>query len=596
MIEARLRVVREREMAQTTLQLQLNRLNLLHQITRATGERQDLRSIFQAVIRSLEDDLPVDFGLVCLYDAGQNALVVAGVGARSGALARELSMAEQMRITIDQDGLSRCLRGELVHEPDIAGSGSPFAQHLAGARLHDVVMAPLVAESSVFGALIVARTSADSFSVSECEFLRQLSEHVALAAHQAQLHAALQQAYDELRQSQEAVMQQERLRALGQMASGVAHDINNAIAPIALYTESLLESEPGLTERAREYLRVIRRAIEDVSETVIRMRQFYRPRERQMELVRIDLNAIVQQVVELTRVRWRDLPQERGVVIEVRTDLRQRIPPILGTESEIRDALTNLIFNAVDAMPGGGSLTVRTQLSADARPGAATVHLEVSDTGVGMDEETRRRCLEPFFTTKGERGTGLGLAMVYGMVQRHGADLAIDSAPGRGTTVRISFAAVEPAVSEAGPATTAPESPQRALSVLIVDDDRMVLESLRAALEGDGHRVVGADGGRAGIDAFAAAQREGDHFDVVITDLGMPHVDGRQVAAAIKAASSATPVILLTGWGQRLADQGEMPAHVDRILSKPPKLRALRAALSQITDVPPPGPGAARRS
>ncbi len=138
------------------------------------------------------------------------------------------------------------------------------------------MIAPLLVEKRVFGVLVAARRAAESFSSADCEFLRQLSEHVALGAHQAQLYGALQRAYDDLRQSQQAIMQQERLRALGEMASGIAHDINNAISPIALYTESLLEREPGLSERARGYLRTIQTAIEDVAETVARMREFYR--------------------------------------------------------------------------------------------------------------------------------------------------------------------------------------------------------------------------------------------------------------------------------------------------------------------------------
>ncbi len=441
-----------------------------------------------------------------------------------------------------------------------------------------MVISPLLAQGTVFGVLIVARNEPGTFSSNECEFLRQLSDHVALATHQAQLYSTLQQAYDDLRQSQQTVMQQERLRALGQMASGVAHDINNAVAPIALYTDSLLEHESGLSDRARGYLNIIRRAIADVGETVKGMRQFYRPQDGQSALTQIDLNPIVAQVIELTRVRWRDLPQQRGIAIAMRTELQQPLAPILGQESEIRDALTNLIFNAVDAMPDGGPLTVRTRSSAQ------TVQLEVVDSGVGMDEETRRRCLEPFFTTKGERGTGLGLAMVYGMVRRHGAELEVDSVLHQGTTLRIAFPVAQAAA--ASPQQTAREVVLPPLTILIVDDDPLVLESLRATLESDGHKVTAADGGQAGVDSFMEIQQRGERFDVVITDLGMPHIDRRRVASAVKAASPSTPVVLLTGWGQRLVDEGDIPANVDHVLNKPPKLRDLRAALSNVISHP----------
>jgi len=203
--------------------------------------------------------------------------------------------------------------------------------------------------------------------------------------------------------------------------------------------------------------------------------------------------------------------------------------------------------------------------------------VEVADTGAGMDEQTRQRCLEPFFTTKGERGTGLGLAMVYGVVQRHGGAIEIDSALGRGTTMRLLFA---PA-SETQAATSQPSAPVSLprQNLLLVDDDPLLLKSMRDVLEAEGHSVEAANGGKAGIAAFVAAQERGSVFSAVITDLGMPHIDGRRVAAAIKVASPETPVILLTGWGQRLLAEDGVPADVDRVLSKPPKLRDLREAL-----------------
>ena len=579
------RDITERKLAQARLQAQLERLTLLDQITRAIGERQDLRSIYQVAMRSIEERLPVDFACVCRFEAVDNALTVVRVGAHSQSLAQQLAMDELSRIEIDQDGLSRAVRGELVYEPDIQSSSFPFPRRLADGGMRSLVVAPLQSESHVFGILVAARRSPQSFSSGDCEFLRQLSSHVALAAKQAELHDALQQAYDDLRQTQQTVMQQERLRALGQMASGIAHDINNALSPVTLYVESLLAREPHLSERGRGYLVTIARAIDDVAETVARMREFYRQREPQLVPTPMQLNPLVQQVAELTRARWQDIPQQRGIAIRLETDPAPSLPAILGVESEVREALTNLIFNAVDAMPNGGVLTLRTRCTglgtgnADGAVRYAVV--EVSDTGVGMDEDTRRHCLEPFFTTKGERGTGLGLAMVYGAVQRHGGEVEIDSAVGRGTTVRLSFPV--PAIDMPAAAEPQPEAPTSRLRILVVDDDPLILKSLCDTLGLDGHVVVTANGGQAGIDAFRADRGPGEAFDVVITDLGMPYVDGRKVAGAVKALAAATPVILLTGWGQRLVADGEVPAHVDRVLSKPPKLREVRAALAQLT-------------
>src|SRR5205823_4591476 len=204
-----------------------------------------------------------------------------------------------------------------------------------------------------------------------------------------------------------------------------------------LYTETLLEREPNLSTRARAYLETTQRALDDVAHTVARMEEFYRKREPQLMLQPVEMNRLVPQVLDLTRARWSDMPQQRGIVIQIRTELAPDLPNIAGIESEIREALVNLIFNAVDAMPEGGTLTLRTRASQDQSASTPVQHVtvEVEDTGVGMQEETRRRCLEPFFTTKGERGTGLGLAMVFGVTRRHNAEVEIESATGKGTIV-----------------------------------------------------------------------------------------------------------------------------------------------------------------
>ena len=227
----------------------------------------------------------------------------------------------------------------------------------------------------------------------------------------------------ELSQVKQAVLQQERLRALGQMAGGIAHDINNAISPAAVYVEMLLEQDETLNPRARERLSIVQQAIAAVVQTVARLREFSRPRESQSERAAVDLNEVIRQAVELTRARWQTMALGKGVPIQTNLDLAEGLPTILGSESEIRDAVVNLIFNAVDAMPEGGTITLQTRALGN---GAS---IEVRDTGTGMDEQTRRRCLEPFFSTKGEHGNGLGLAMVYGMLKRHAGEIEIVSEP-----------------------------------------------------------------------------------------------------------------------------------------------------------------------
>jgi len=572
-----------REVAERRAVMQVERLDLLQRITHAIAERQDLESIFQVVVRSVEEHMPADFAAMCNHEHHAGILTVSRVGSRSAPLALELAMPEQARIEIDENGLSRCVAGQLVYEPDITAMRFPFPQRLARGGLKSMVIVPLLVEqrSGVFGVLVVARRTTGAFSSAECEFLRQLCDHVSLAANQAQLHASLRQAYDDLQLSQNAVMQQERLRALGQMASGIAHDINNAISPITLYVDALLTHESGFSDRARKQLEIIQRAVDDVAHTVARMGEFYRQRPTQLELAPMDVNRAFQQVLDLTRARWSDMAQQRGTVIEVKVESEPESPIVMAIESELREALINLVFNATDAMSDGGTLTLRAGHALEAGKGVARrVFIEVSDTGVGMDEATRRRCLEPFFTTKGDRGSGLGLAMVYGIAQRHGADIRIASAPGEGTTVRMTFPQTSPTAQST--ASVRIQKIPRHTKILLIDDDTVLLTSLRDTLVHDGHQVQTANGGKVGIEAFLDALNAGKPFPVVITDLGMPHVDGRAVTAAIKAAAPATSVIMLTGWGQRLVASGEIPDGVLAVLSKPPKIADLRQCLAEI--------------
>ena len=569
--------VTERRRAEKKLADQLQRLSLLNVITRSIGERLDMASIFQIVIRTLEDQLPVDFGCLCLYQP-PDRLTVVGTGIKGHQLATDIGLIEGARVPIDENGLSRCVSGKLVYEPDLRNVEFPLPQRLSAAGLQAMVAAPLMVESRVFGVLIVARSSTGSFSSVECEFLGQLSEHVAVAAHQTRLYSALEVAYEDLRRTQQAVMRQENLRVLGQMASGIAHDINNALSPASLYVESLIESG-SVDGRTKEYLGIIQRAIDNVAQTVARMKEFYSVRDPKLAHEPVSLNQAVEQVTELTRARWNTMPQESGRVIELKSDLAHDLPAIAGNASEIRDAITNLILNAADAMPEGGTLTIRTRAV-----GSDSVELEVTDTGVGMDEETRSRCLELFFTTKGTRGTGLGLAMVYGMVERHGGEIQIESKPGSGTTIRLIFP-VASAPSDSTGTTAALIRPQRLLRILVVDDDPIILKSLLDMLEQDGHVVETASGGQRGIDAFRAAEARSEPFDVVITDLGMPYVDGRVVAEAVKAIRPQVPVVLLTGWGQRILAEKDTLPNVDRVLGKPPKLAMLRPVLAELTHV-----------
>lgn len=574
--------IAERTRAEAALQEQFTRTKLLNQITRAISERQDLESVLYVVLRQLEDHLAVDLGIVCLFDSAAETLNVAALRMKNPMLAGKLDLREGMVMSLEQTGLRVCKHGEAVVTPDTHKSGALLSERLAGAGFRSAAAIPLLVDGELFGTLIVARLTAESFAASECEFLHTLSEHTALAAHQAQLHAELAKAYNDLRQTQQTVMQQERLRALGQMASGIAHDVNNALSPIVGFADLLNRGESGLSDTGKKYLHYIKTAGEDIAHIVSRLREFYRQRDTGETLQALNLNDLARQVIDMTRPRWRDIPQGRGVMIEVHSDLDADLATLVGIESEIREALTNLIMNAVDALPNGGMVTVRTRMGARGSANGAPTHLllEVSDTGVGMDEETRRRCLEPFFSTKGKRGTGLGLAMVFGVIERHGGQIDIQSDVGKGTAIKLIFPIRR--LDESDPLPGDNTEGPGPLNILCIDDEPLLRELLREILERDGHKVILADGGQNGVDEFRAAAHRQEPFDVVVTDLGMPYFDGRQVAKTIKREFPGTPVIMLTGWGTFMKEDGDTPDQINGILSKPPRSNELRDMLRRV--------------
>ena len=405
---------------------------------------------------------------------------------------------------------------------------------------------------------------------------------------QVRLTGGLQEAYDELRKTQHIVVQQERLRALGQMASGVAHDVNNALSPIVAYSQLLLNTLPDLPETPRQYLETISKSGEDIAQIVARMREFYRRRSDTEPLLPVNINQVIEEVIELTRPRWRDLPQREGISIQIRRELESHPPFLLSDPTELREALINLVFNAVDALPQGGAITFVTRsLKGPAPEGCAAserrLQVEVRDNGVGMDEKIRQHCLEPFFSTKAQRGgTGLGLAMVYGMMQRHEGTIEIDSTPGRGTCVRLTFPIHEKALQTTTNAT--PQTDQsRALYILCIDDEPQIRQLLSDCLTHFNHRVTVASTGRHGTELFRAAMLRNQPYEVVITDLGMPDVDGHQVARTIKAESPDTPVIMMTGWGTTMKQDRETAPEVDAVVSKPPHVQELNDLLLRIT-------------
>lgn len=368
---------------------------------------------------------------------------------------------------------------------------------------------------------------------------------------------------------EEQLLQSEKLVAVGTLASGIAHDFNNLLTTISVRSQ-VLQQRAGDPE-IRKSLKVIERAAWDGAETVRRLREFTRPGGEETGVV--DVNEVVRKALRLTDVRWKDEAERAGIRIAVETDLGE-IPPVRARSAELREILVNLILNAVDAMPRGGLLRIRTR-GVPFNGAGEGVEIQVADTGLGMSPEVKGKIFNPFFTTKGVQGTGLGLTVTYGIVTRYGGHLSVESAEGRGSTftVRLPAGGGAQTGSEEPPAVRSP----RPLRVLLIDDDAEVRAAVTDLMRSIGWQVEEAGAARAGI---ALAMR--GEYDLVVTDLGMPELSGWDVAQSIKAQRPEFPVILLTGWGDFVETDQRRKRKVDGILKKPFHLEQLLALASDL--------------
>jgi signal transduction histidine kinase/CheY-like chemotaxis protein len=437
---------------------------------------------------------------------------------------------------------------------------------------------PLRAGERIVGAITLVRRDEPgitparprSFSSPDLQFLTTLLTYIAYAVDNARLLREAQESarqhqsvVDDLRATQAQLVRGETLSAIGKLASGMAHHLNNLFAVILGRLDTMLVKLPD--PDSRRYIEIIQRAAQDGAEVVRRVQRFSRV-QPVSRATPVDLNQLAQEVLELTRPRWHDEAQLRQIRIDTALDLGG-IKPVAGELAPLREVLMNLVLNAIDAMPGGGRLTIRTWSD------ALHVHCAVTDTGSGMPDEVRQRVFEPFFTTKGPKSTGLGLSATYGIVQRHNGKIDLDTVPGRGTTVHITLPAALPTARP--PASAPPAAAAVQLRVLVVDDEPEVRSAVADMIGTAGFTAIQAAGGH---EALAWLDTPGQGVDLVLTDLGMPGMTGTDLARSVKGRWPHLRLGLMTGWDETEAPVGEASSIVDFVIAKPFKLSALLSA------------------
>ena len=594
----------ERTRLHETVEHRAGQLALLTDLTQRLMAPLDLQPLGEEILRAVQALVPGAFGR--LWDMGENddtLHLIASVGLQDA-----LGGTVRFRQGEGLAGLAAAAKRPMTSRDITQDPRFVNREWAVREGLHAAVVLPLIHQERLYGILAVFTREVREFGEEDVRILQALANHAAIAIENARLYTTTQQALADVQHAQGELVRAETLRGLGQMAAGIAHDLNNTLATVLGQTELAKLAAPP--PELQEILALIETAAADGAAVVRRVQEFARPKGTS-PLAPCDLAALVRETLELTRPRWQAEPQRRGVSIAVELAL-DGLPPILGHPPELREALTNLVFNAVDAMPHGGTLTLAARVvdrwtggttldqwtsgvvdagepiytatsallhqstAPPVHPASSWVELTVTDSGIGMPPEVQAKVFEPFFTTKGFKGTGLGLALVYGILERHGGRITVTSALGQGTTFTLTFQRVAAPAEPATPVAAFRLTPSR--HVLVIDDDPLVRKTLAALLQAAGHHVRDAVSGPAGLALLAD-----EAVDLVLTDLGMPGMNGWEVARAIKAIYPTLPIVLLTGWQEQAPGEEADRQAVDLILGKPVPLDVLRRVVSELT-------------
>jgi CheY-like chemotaxis protein len=553
-------LLEEQERRNAELAAAVTRLSTLIEAGRTLGNFRSVTELLGFFVELISEELRVDRASVMLLDEATGEL---GIAASRGL--EHVVAAGAVRVRLGEGISGRVaeigepiLVTDAASDPRLARAGKPdLSDSFICAPI--VLSLPIKSWEKVLGVLNVTnRRSGEPFGEEDLAYLSGMSGQVAVALERTRQLEELRTAYESLRRAQAELIFSERVKAVGQIAAGVSHDFNNTLGAILgriqLALSKVASARPDL-RRIGDDLRAAEKVAIQGAETIKRIQGFTRKRA-DGALNPTDLNGVVHEALEITRPKWKSECESAGRTVRVELDLAE-LPPVPGNVYDLTQAVSNLIFNAVEAMPLGGTLRFRTLCDGD------WVVLEVADTGAGITEENLAQMFKPFFTTK-ESGHGLGLSVVQSIVQRHGGAVSVSSRIGEGTTFKLRLPPASAPSRCAVEAASSARREWRPAHVLLVDDLEEVRRSYREILTAAGHRVTEASGGPEAISMLGSGR-----FDVVVTDLGMPEVSGLEVAKEAKRRDPSVPVILLSGWAVDEEEDRVKDAGIDRVLVKP---------------------------
>ncbi len=542
-------------------------IDMTSKLSRVIGSSLDMDQVYETFTTALKNLVPFDRISIGLVEGDKVRLLLV-----SSEVSTELSAGDI--IPLKKSVVAWAIAHKCINiENDFAQERLfPVDETHLRNGLRSAIRVPLFSKGEVFGTLNLASCCPNAYGERERKILEQIAGQVAVAIQNALLYEEAKRAYEEakrayeeLNAAQEFLVRSEKLRALGEMAGGVAHDFNNVLSVILGRAQLVLEDiEDAKLKRS---IKAIEQAALDAAKTVRRLQEFTRVR-RDQAFDQVKVNQLVRSALQMAEPRFKESWEKDGVEIAVNTDLNA-VNSVRGDMAELREALINIIFNAVDSMPQGGKLTVKAWQEDN------QVVLSVSDTGVGIPDEIKSKIFDPFFSTKGPDGMGLGLSITYGIITRQGGNIDVESTLGQGSTFYVRL----PLGGEKMKNKASPGSPSstRKVNILLVDDDPEVSEVLELMLAQIGHEVTVVAQGQEAIALF-----EQSDYDLVITDLGMPDISGWEVAKAVKEKRPETPVVLITGWGIQLDSEEMSRSGIEGVIAKPFSKQALVDQLARV--------------
>jgi signal transduction histidine kinase len=559
----------------TTVGRRRTRLEALVEVSREVATLQPLPTLLERIATTCGRLLDTDSVGIRLVEGDELTVAYASGAAKDVMATHRLKLGQSLSGLVATTG-----RPLVVTDP--VGDRRLLPEHRAAMQrlgYRALLAVPVAIADQTVGVLSIQTRRADGFSPEDIEIVSAFAAQVGIALQNTRLYDDGQRAYEQLQQTQEQLVQSQKMDAIGRLAGGVAHDFNNLLTVITGQSHLLLrELRPGHLREGLERIGITADRAADLTRQLLAFsrKQTFEPKVLQLNTVVDDLVPMLERVI--------------GEDVELQTVLAPGLDNIKADVSQLQQVLMNLAGNARDAMADGGRLTIETAMvdldalyarqHAEVTPGRY-VMLAVSDTGIGIDRDTRHRIFEPFFTTKEPgKGTGLGLAMVYGIVKQSGGHIWLYSEPGRGTTFKIYLPAVQDDLEET-PDSPLREAPCGAETILLVEDDAAVRQLVRGILEGKGYTVLEAATPAEALEIGGVKDR---HIDLLLTDVIMPQMNGRVLADLLCAERPALPTLFMSGYTGNAVVHQRMLEPGRAYLQKPFTPDALAEATRRVLD------------